>query len=177
MLIVKQCHRFVPLSPPENTTAENPQPTWRALPYVQGVSQLIARYLRPCNLNIAHKPTESLWKALVQVKGPLLTQRWRNVVYSIACSECPSAYVGQIGRRFATCMKEHQSAVRRQDENSLLTLYCITTSHAFDWTSASVVGNGSMKRTRELIEAWKTTPTCGNQGYKALRAYWIRKRT
>ncbi len=53
----------------------------------------------------------------------------------------------------------------------------------FDWTRASVVGNGTTKRTREFIEAWKTTPAYVNQCtiidpcYKALRAYWKRKRT
>ncbi len=46
-------------------------------------------------------------------------------------------------------------AVRRQDENSLLALHSLTTGHAFDWTRASVVGNGTTKRTREFTEAWK----------------------
>ncbi len=41
-----------------------------------------------------------------------------------------SAYVGQTGPQFATRMKEHQSAVRRQDENYLLALHCLTTGHA-----------------------------------------------
>ncbi len=140
----------------------------------------MARHLRPYNLHIAHKPTECLRKKLVHVKEPLPTQRRRNVVYNIPCSECPSAYVGQTGRQFATRMKEHQSAVRRQDENSLLALHCLTTGHAFAWTRASVVGNGATKRTREFIETWKTTPTYVNQWtiidpcYKTLRAYWKR---
>ncbi len=172
-----------PLPTPENTTAETPQPTWRSHPYVQGVSELVAWHLQPYNLNIAHKPTESLRKTLVHVKDPLPTQRRRNVVYSIPCSQCPSAYVGQTGRQFATRMKERQSAVGRQDKNSLLALHCLTTGHAFDWTRASVVGNGTTKRTREFIKAWKTMPICVKQCttidpcYKALRAYWKRKRT
>ncbi len=57
--------------------------------YVQGVSELVARHLRPYNLNITHKLTESLQKTLVHVKDPLPTQRRRNVVYRIPCSECP----------------------------------------------------------------------------------------
>ncbi len=35
-------------------------------------------------------------------------------------------------------VKEHKGAVRRQDENSLLALHCLTTDHAFDWDRASV---------------------------------------
>ncbi len=48
--------------------------------------------------------------------------------------------------------KEHNGAVRRQDENSLLALYCLTTSHAFDWDRASVIGKGDTKHTRYFIE-------------------------
>ncbi len=43
----------------------------------------------------------------------------------------------QTGRQFAARMKERQSAVRRQEENSLLAIHCPTTGHAFDWTRAS----------------------------------------
>ncbi len=63
------------------------------------------------------------------MKDPLPTQRRRDVVYS--------AYVGQSGRQIATHMEEHQSAVRRQGEDSLLALHCPTTGHAFDGTRAS----------------------------------------
>ncbi len=51
----------------------------------------------------------------------------------------PSAYVGQGGRHLATRIKEHQSVVRQQDENSLLALHCLTIGHAYDLTRASVV--------------------------------------
>ncbi len=147
---------------PKNTSSETPQPMWRPKPYIHGKSELIARHLRQYNLTIAHKPKESLRKALAHVKGPLPMPRWRIVVYSIPCSECPSTYVGQTGRPFATPMRKHQSAVRRQDGNFFLVLHCLTTGHAFDCTRASVVGNGSTKRTREFIEAWKTPPKCVN---------------
>ncbi len=59
----------------------------------------------------------------------------------------------------------------------LVALNCLTTGDAFDWTSASAVGNGSTKRTRELIEALNTTPTCVHQCttkdpcFKALHQY------
>ncbi len=133
------------------------------------MSELVARHLRPYNLNIAHKPTESLRKTLVHVKDPLPMQRRWNVVYSIPCSGCPSAYVGQTGRQFTTRMKEHQSAVRRQDKNSLLALHYLTTGHAFDWTRASVVGKelGSSlrpgkQRRRVLTRAIKPCEHIGN---------------
>ncbi len=108
-------------------------PTWRAVPYVKNVSQLIALHLRPFNFFIAHKPTKSLRGTLVSVKAFLPTPEQRNVVYNMPCSECPNAYVGQTGQQLSTRVKQHKGAVRRQDENSLLALHCPTTGHAFDW--------------------------------------------
>ncbi len=112
------------------------------LPYLQWVSELIARHLRTYNLTIAHKPTESLRKALMHV----------NETRCILCSECPGAFVGQTGRQFAKRMKEHRIAVRGQDGNSLLALHCLTTRHAFDWTRASVVENRTTMRVHWVLE-------------------------
>ncbi len=118
---------------------------------------------------------------LVRVKDRLPAQKLRSVVYKIPCSDCPSSCVDQTGRQFGTRMKEHKGAVRRQDENSLLALHCLTYGHAFDWDRATVVGNGTSKYKREFVEAWNTTSTCVNQsmnldpGYKALREYWRRR--
>ncbi len=63
----------------------------------------------------------------------------------------------------STRVKEHKGAVRRQDENSLLALHCLTTGHAFDWDRASIIGKGTTKHTHDCIEAWNTTSTCVNQ--------------
>ncbi len=82
--------------------------------------------------------------------------------------------MGQIGRKLSTRVKEHEGAVRRQDENSLLALHCLTTGHAFDWDRATVIGKGTTRHTRNFIEAWNTTSTYANQcvaldpGYRAL---------
>ncbi len=83
-----------------------------------------------------------------------------------------------------SCMKvkEPKDAVRRQDENSLLALHCLTTGHAFDWDIASVIGKGTTKHTRDFIEACNTSSTCVNicvtldPGYRVLRNYWRRRR-
>ncbi len=103
------------------------------------VSELIARHLRPFIF------FTSLRGTLVNAKDPLPTPKQRNVVYHIPCSDCPNAYVGQTCRQLSTRVKEHEGAVRRQDENSLLALYCLTMGHAFDWDRASIIGKISEK--------------------------------
>ncbi len=72
-----------------------------------------------------------------QVKQPLPTPRRQNVVHNIVCSEYTNAYVCQTGRQFDRRTIEHQSAVRRQDSNSLL---APQTGHAFDWTRPQLLG-------------------------------------
>ncbi len=134
-----------------------------SLPYVKNVTELVARHLRPFNFFIAHRPTKSLRGTLVNVRDPLPTSKQRNVVCHIPCSDCPNAYVGQFGRQLSTRVKEHKVAVRRQDENIQLSLYCLTTSHAFDWGRASAIGKGTTKHTRDFTEAWNTTSRCVNQ--------------
>ncbi len=64
--------------------------------------------------------------------------------------------------QFDTRMKGNKGAVRRQDENSLLALHCLTNNHAFDWDRATVVGKGTPKYKREYVKAWNTTSTCVN---------------
>ncbi len=109
-------------------------------------------------------PTPSSLRGMpVNVKDPLSTPKQWIVVYHFPCSDCPNAYVGQTYRQLSTRAKEHKSAVRLQDENSLLALHCLTTGHAFDWDRASVIGKGTRKHTRDIIEPWNTTFACINQ--------------
>ncbi len=97
---------------------------------------------------------------------------WRTAfAWTIPCFMCHSTYAGHIGRQFATRMREHQSAVKKQDENSLFVLHCLTTSHVFDWTRASVVENE--KRTRDFISVWKATPAYVNH-CRTIGSAWTR---
>ncbi len=75
---------------------------------------------------------------------PTLMKSWGmlvNVKDSLpAPKQCPDC---QIGRHFSTRVKDHKGAVRRQVENLLLALHCLTTGHAFDWDRASAIGKGT----------------------------------
>ncbi len=86
----------------------------------------------PSILSQLTKPIRSLRVMLVSVKNPQLTFKQRNVVYHIPCPDYPNAHVGQTGQKLSTHVKEHKGEVRRQDENFLLTLNCLTTGHVFD---------------------------------------------
>ncbi len=68
------------------------------------------------------------------------------------------------------------------EDDSLLVLQCLTTSHAFYWDRAYAFGKGTTRHTRNLIKTEDKTSTCVNQcvtldpGYRALHDYWQRRR-
>ncbi len=131
---------------PPTTNGETVPPPRRALPYVKGVSELIARHHR--TFNFAHNPTKSLQGILVKVKDPLPTLKQRNVVHHTPCSDCPNAYVGQTGRQLSAGVKEHKGAVKRPDEISLRALHYLSTGHAFDCTTGFAIIGGDEGRSR-----------------------------
>ncbi len=119
---------------------------WKLAHICQIKALLTLLYLRPYNLIKAHKLTESLRRALVDLQHPLPTQRRLNVGHKTPCSECPSACAGQTGCHFATRTKKHQSAVRRQGENLLLALHGYTTGMSL---------SEPVPRWLEMVKQWE----------------------
>ncbi len=118
------------------TTSNEPQnapPTiWKSLPYIQGISESVARRLNPYNIKLAHKPHSALRSNLFHVKDPIPTLERRKVIYQIPCSGCDKTYTGQTGRILGTKLKEHRGSFRRHDTNSCVALHCMETGHTFN---------------------------------------------
>ncbi len=56
----------IPLPPGANSEVN--LRIWRSIPYLQGISELVARQLRPYIFNLEHKPTQSLWGTLLRLR-------------------------------------------------------------------------------------------------------------
>ncbi len=85
---------------------ENAPPTiWRSLPYIQGISESVARRLKPYSVKIAHKPHSALRSNLVNVKDPAPTLQRRKIIYQIPCPGCDKTYTGQTGRLLGTRLR------------------------------------------------------------------------
>jgi len=52
-------------------------------------------------------------------------------VYKLTCPDCGKAYVGQIGRNFATCFREHKNAFRTASQSSNFAKHLIEHAHSF----------------------------------------------
>jgi len=95
-----------------------------------------------------------LQKILSNPKDPVTQEEKTGVIYNIQCKECDSHYVGQTGRRLAERIHEHQLAVRRHDENSLISQHMDRLNHIFKWDNVSILSQAKSRNAREFLEAW-----------------------
>ena len=92
---------------------------------------------------------------LVRPKDPVPQQERLGVVYHIACTNCPQAYIGQTGRTLTQCLKKHQRAVTNGDlATSALAEHAHSTGHPINWTEARVIATCSHTSRRCLLESW-----------------------
>nr|VZI30387.1 unnamed protein product [Spirometra erinaceieuropaei] len=155
-------------------TREQPK-VWRALPYIENVSEAVARLLQPLGIGVAHRPEATIRRLVMRPKAPLSRGETANVVYRVQCSSCEANYVAETGKRLQTRMSEHARAVRRMDQLSLVAEHCAASGHTFAFENAEILGRGTDQTARETLEAWHTVPTSINRctilpaAYQALR--------
>ncbi|BHF84677.1 hypothetical protein SprV_0902782800 [Sparganum proliferum] len=129
---------------------------WRALPYIDGVSEAVSRLLRPLAVGVAHRPESAIRNLVMRPKTPLPRGETTNVIYRIQCSSCEINYIGGAGKRLQTRVGEHMRAVRRTDTLSLVAEPCTNSGHTFAFQNAEILGRGNDRITWETIEAWHT---------------------
>ncbi|BHF84817.1 hypothetical protein SprV_0902796900 [Sparganum proliferum] len=161
--------------PSRRLVTERPK-IWRALPYIDGVSEAVSRLLRPLGIGIAHRPGSTIRHLVMRPKAPLPPSETTNVIYRIQCNSCEANYIGETGKRLQTRVGEHMRAVRRMDPLSLVAEHCADSGHTFAFQHVKILGRGSDRVVRETIEAWHTGTTSINRcvalpaAYQALRA-------
>nr|VZI35292.1 unnamed protein product [Spirometra erinaceieuropaei] len=147
-----------------------------SLPYMQGISEAIARQLNRFGIFIAHKPASSVRATLSRVKDPIPKEQQTNVIYRIPCANCSCDHVCHTGRRLGTRINEHKLAIRRRDPLSLVFAHALECDHRFNWEGTEVVAMANTKHAREFLEAWHSNTTSINRHvdldahYEGLRA-------
>ncbi|VDK83429.1 unnamed protein product [Dibothriocephalus latus] len=75
--------------PKEAARSATEQPRlWRAMSYIENVSEAVARLLQPLGIGLAHRPD-----ATMRQIAPLSHGVAANVVYRIQCSSCEANYI------------------------------------------------------------------------------------
>ncbi|BHF80974.1 hypothetical protein SprV_0702410300 [Sparganum proliferum] len=160
--------------PGQNRVTEQPK-VWRALPYIDGVSEAVSRLIRPLGIGIAHRPDSTIRHLVMRPKAPLPRGETKNVIYRVQCNSCEANYFGETGKQLQTRVNEHMRAVRRMDPLSLVAEHCADSGHTFAFQNAKILGRGNDRVARETIEAWHTETTSINrcvalpEAYQALR--------
>jgi hypothetical protein len=168
--INKTVHRF------KNPREELSQPeaeeqTTIAIPYVNILSQRIARVMRTADIRCVMVPNESLRTALRPLKDPLSTEEVANCIYRIGCTDCDATYVGETKRRFKSRVTEHKAAVRRANaKDSAIAAHAVEELHLPDWDNTKIVSQDRNFRTRRFKEAVEIlnqpNPLNRNEGLK-----------
>ncbi len=102
--------------------------------------------LRPCNRNL--RPPN---------KRPP-SDRQRNVVYKIPCSDCTWNYIGEMGRCLHTRKKEHIRNTKVFKNGSNIASHAWFEGHTIDFENARVIDRGN-SRVRKTLESWHTAIT------------------
>nr|VZI40074.1 unnamed protein product [Spirometra erinaceieuropaei] len=154
---------------------------WRALPYIDDVSEAVSPLLRPLGIGIAHRPESTIRHLVMRPKAPLPLGETTNVIYRIRYNSCEVNYTGETGKRLQIGVGEHMRAVSRMGPLSLVAEYCANSGHTFAFQHAEILGLGNDRIARETIETWHTETTSINRcvalptAYQALRSQLSRK--
>jgi len=70
------------------------------IPYVENVSEAVARIMRKHNVPVAMKPYKTLKTVLVHPKDKEEKEDLTECVYKVPCANCDKTYVGETGRKF-----------------------------------------------------------------------------
>ena len=124
------------------------------LPYLQGISEKIARTLNQFNINVAHKPVMTVGSILKKPKEKFSKDLSTGVIYKINCKDCDKVYIGQTSRALRSRTREHKRAIFTGDMNSLLTKHCLTNNHNFDLDDVKIIDRCSQWSKRLFLEAW-----------------------
>ena len=147
------------------------------IPYVQGVSEAVARVYRRYGVSTAMRPYQTIRNLVVHPKDKLDKNETTECVYKIPCKSCDSVYIGETGRSFGTRMKEHRKEVEQQDgrrftrsakqtaeteqNKSAITDHATRKNHVIDWDEARVIGRESNRMARWIREAVKIRKEAG----------------
>ena len=125
-----------------------------SLPYINGTSEMTARFLRPFNIVTAHKPIKKIRTYFSKHKNETATLQKQNEIYWIPCKNCEQHYIGQTSKKIETRLTEHKNAITRHVLPSLPASHTHNNGLKFNWTETQLLDQSKTKQAREFKEAW-----------------------
>ncbi|BHF58950.1 hypothetical protein SprV_0100190500 [Sparganum proliferum] len=149
---------------PRKRNEEPSQPkSWRSIPYMKGVSEIVARSLASLAIGVVHRPDSTIRRQVMRPKDPIPKQEMSAVVYRLQCSCGMCNYVGETGRWLQTRMHEHKLAVRRLDPKSEVATHAAQMGQVFNFDAVEIVGRDGDHTAREVQGAWMSAECSVNR--------------
>ncbi len=117
----------------DQRTSQESEPRWATLPYINGISETLARHLRSHNIKVAHKLTATLRTTLVKAKDTIPLETKAGLIYQFPCKGCNAKYVEETGKTLKTT-EGHKPAVRNRYMSYL------TAVHSLDTDEVQIIG-------------------------------------
>ena len=134
---------------------DQPSNGFLVLPYVQGISERIGRFLRKQQIKVAFKPLRTVNNLFPRLKAQGKVDRPQSgIVYKISCTNCSSVYYGQTERPLKTRITEHKRVVAMFDHDSKISCHVHKNNHKMDFGSARVVGHEANFHEQLFLVAW-----------------------
>ena len=129
------------------------------IPYVQGVSERVARVYKSYGIAAAMKPHNILRKERVHPKDKRDPENITDAIYECPCMNCELSYIGETGRKFSTRLEEHKTEVEKvctkvitragRKESLTTTHKSAITDHVVDKKPCHRLGGGQGHRHRD----------------------------
>jgi hypothetical protein len=127
------------------------------LPYIQGVTDKIAKILKRKEITTSFKPLMTIRQRMRSVKDPI-DQRQEKGVYKVSCS-CGKSYIGETGRSFQIRIKEHEGDIKnKRIHTSALVEHSLKTKHHVCLEDTMILAKENhyyKRRFREALEIIK----------------------
>ena len=129
---------------------------------MRGLSEAIKRLLSCVDIRVLHRPHTTLHHELVHPKDPSPIAEKSGVVYSSTCNE---VYIGQMGWRLETRLKEHKVAVKfAKTEISAVAEHVWLKKHQIDFQSTAILAKEQDSKKCCFMESWHIqTQRCMNR--------------
>ena len=150
---------------------------WVAAPYVKGMSEAIARVLRPLGISLAHSSASWRWYLCKDLKDKIAIHRKSGVVYEVKCEDCDDSYIGESGRCLEVRIGEHKRHVKKGEVGrSAIAEHVMLKSHTIDWESASVIDVSKkywQRRVKEALHIAQCKNTMNKDNGLQLSKVWL----
>lgn len=144
------------------------------LPYIQGVTDKIAKILKKKNIKTTFKPWSTIKQRMKSVKDSQEHLQQKGV-YIINCS-CADQYIGETGRSVRIRLKKHSADIRNErTHSSALAEHVGKTNHHICLEDAKVIAKEDhhfKRKVREAIEIIKHPRNLNRDGGLEISKNW-----